>query len=96
MTKNSDKTEPAREKSPWFQIAQFLFLVGLAVAVFLLAQSMVHHRFFRGRLGQPERHSQTIAGAERVLDAAPKDASYTFLEMSILIQNAHSQSAMLL
>jgi hypothetical protein len=48
MAKNSDKVAPAREKSPWFQIAQFLFLIGLAVAVFLLAQSMVHHRFFRG------------------------------------------------
>jgi hypothetical protein len=48
MTENSDKAVPAREKSPWFQIGQILFLVGLAVAVFLLAQSMVHHRFFRG------------------------------------------------
>jgi hypothetical protein len=48
MAKNSDEVAPAREKSPWLQIAQFLFLVGLAVAVFLLAQSMVHHRFFRG------------------------------------------------
>ena len=49
MTKKSDKAAPAREKSPWFQIAQFLFLVGLAVAVFLLAQSMVRHRFCQGR-----------------------------------------------
>jgi hypothetical protein len=48
MTKNSDKAAPAREKSTWFKIVQFLFLVGLAVAVFLLVQSMVHHRFFRG------------------------------------------------
>ena len=48
MAKNSDKAAPAREKSPWFQIGQFLFLVGLAVAVFLLAESMVNHRFFRG------------------------------------------------
>jgi hypothetical protein len=48
MTKNSEKAGPAREKSRWFQIGQFLFLVGLAVAFFLLAQSMVHHRFFRG------------------------------------------------
>jgi len=48
MTKNSDKAAPVREMSPWFKIAQFLLLVGLAVAVFLLAQSMVHHRFFRG------------------------------------------------
>jgi hypothetical protein len=48
MAKNSDKAAPAREKSPWFQVGQFLFLIGLAIAVFLLGQSMVHHRFFRG------------------------------------------------
>ena len=48
MAKNSDRVAPAREKSPWFQVGQFLFLVGLAVAVFLLAQSMVRHRFFQG------------------------------------------------
>ena len=48
MAKNSGRAAPAREKSLWFQIGQFLFLVGLPVAVFLLAQSMVHHRFFRG------------------------------------------------
>ena len=54
MTKNSDKAAPVREMSPWFKIAQFLLLVGLAVAVFLLAQSMVHHRFFQG--GRIDRH----------------------------------------
>ena len=48
MAKNSDKAAPEREKSPLFQVGQFLFLIGLAVAVFLLAQSMVHHRFHRG------------------------------------------------
>jgi hypothetical protein len=48
MAKSSDRVAPARKNSPRFEIAQFLFLVGLAVAVFLLAQSMVHHRFFRG------------------------------------------------
>jgi hypothetical protein len=48
MAKKSDKAAPAREKSLWFKIGRFLFLVGLAVAFFLLAQSMVHHRFFRG------------------------------------------------
>jgi len=41
------KTCP-RERSPWFGIAQFVFLIGLAVAVFLLGRSMIHHRFFRG------------------------------------------------
>ena len=48
MTTNSKTTAIAREKSPGFQIGQFLFLVGLAVAVFLLGLSMVHHRFVQG------------------------------------------------
>jgi hypothetical protein len=38
MAKSSDRVAPARKNSPRFEIAQFLFLVGLAVAVFLLAQ----------------------------------------------------------
>ena len=37
-----------KEKSAWFQVGQFLFLLALAVAGFLLAQSMVRHRFFQG------------------------------------------------
>jgi hypothetical protein len=41
-------TGSGREKSPWFQVGQFLLLVALAVALFLLGQSMVHHRFFQG------------------------------------------------
>jgi hypothetical protein len=48
MTTNSNKTAPAREKSPWFQVGQFLFLVALVVALFLLGQSMVRHRFCQG------------------------------------------------
>ena len=41
-------TGPGKEKSPWFQVGQFLFLLVLAVAAFLLARSMVRHRFFQG------------------------------------------------
>ena len=37
-----------REKSRLFEIGQFLFVIGLAVAVYFLGQSMIHHRFFRG------------------------------------------------
>ena len=48
MTTDLKPTAPEREKSPWFQVVQFLFLVALAVAAFLLAQSMVRHRFFQG------------------------------------------------
>jgi hypothetical protein len=42
---------PAEGKPPWFGIGKFLFIVVLAVIFFLLAQSMVHHRFFRGGWG---------------------------------------------
>jgi hypothetical protein len=41
-------TDRPRERSPWFEVVQFLFLIALAVAVLLLGQSMVGHRFFRG------------------------------------------------
>lgn len=48
MTTDLKPTGPGREKSPWSQVGQFLFLVVLAVGIFLLAQSMVRHRFFQG------------------------------------------------
>ncbi len=48
MTANSKTAPPARERSTWFQIAQFLFLVVLAVALYFLGLSMVHSRFHRG------------------------------------------------
>ena len=48
MTTDLKPTGPEREKSPWFQVGQFLFLVALAVAVFMLGLSMVHHRFVQG------------------------------------------------
>ncbi|MGD0519669.1 MAG: hypothetical protein ABSA48_00300 [Terracidiphilus sp.] len=48
MTTNSKTPSPESQNSPWFQIGLILFLVVLAVAVFLLGQSMVSHRFFRG------------------------------------------------
>ena len=38
----------AGRNSPWLGIVKFLFLVLLIVIVFLLAQDMVRHRFFRG------------------------------------------------
>jgi len=54
MTTDSNKT-PAERKPPWwFGIGKFLFIVVLTVLIFLLAQSMVHHRFFRG--GQVHRN----------------------------------------
>jgi hypothetical protein len=48
MTKNANKEVPERQKPLWFRIGQFLFFVVLAVAFYLLALSMVHHRFHRG------------------------------------------------
>lgn len=54
MTTNSNKETPEREKSPWFQVAQFLFLAALVVSLFLLGKSMVHNRFFQG--GHLDRH----------------------------------------
>ena len=54
MTTNSKTTNPVRQKSPWLAIGRFLFFVVLAVAFFLLAQSMVRHRFHEG--GRIDRH----------------------------------------
>jgi hypothetical protein len=48
MTKNANREASEQQKSRWFRIGRFLFVVVLAVAVFLLGLSMVHHRFFRG------------------------------------------------
>jgi hypothetical protein len=48
MATRSKTAARPREKSLLFEVGQFLFLVGLAVAVLLLGQSMIHHRFFRG------------------------------------------------
>jgi hypothetical protein len=54
MTANSNTVRAAREKSTWFQIAQFLFLVALAVALYFLGLSMVHSRYHQG--GHMDRH----------------------------------------
>jgi hypothetical protein len=47
-------TTTEREKSPWFQVAQALFVAGLVVALFFLGLSMVHHRFVQG--GRVDRY----------------------------------------
>jgi hypothetical protein len=43
-----DKKEPAGRTPLSLEIGKFLFIVVLVVLFLLLAQSMVHHRFFRG------------------------------------------------
>ncbi len=48
MKAGSHSTTPEREKSPWFQVAQVLFVAGLIVALYFLGLSMVHHRFMQG------------------------------------------------
>jgi hypothetical protein len=48
MTTYSNTPDPEGAKPPSFGIGKFLFVVVLAVVLFLLVHSMVHHRFFRG------------------------------------------------
>jgi len=48
MGSNSNMTGPAGRNSPWLGTVKFLFLVLLAVMIFLLGRDMVRHRFFRG------------------------------------------------
>jgi hypothetical protein len=48
MTVIPNTTDPAAEPSPWLGFVKFLLLAILVGAIFLLAQTMVRHRFFRG------------------------------------------------
>jgi hypothetical protein len=48
MTKNANMEAPEQQIQKWFRVGQVLFFVVLAVAFYLLALSMVHHRFHRG------------------------------------------------
>jgi hypothetical protein len=41
-------TGPVGGNSTWIGIGRFLFIVFLVAIFFLLGQSMVRHRFFRG------------------------------------------------
>jgi len=54
MTTNSNSKFPERDRSTGFKIAQFVFLVALAVALYFLGLSMVHSRFHQG--GHLDRH----------------------------------------
>jgi len=46
MSGNRNDAAPRGARSPWFQIGRFL--LASVVVIFLLVQTMVHHRFFRG------------------------------------------------
>jgi hypothetical protein len=48
MSGNRNDAAPRGARSPWFQIGRFLLLLASVVVIFLLVQTMVHHRFFRG------------------------------------------------
>jgi hypothetical protein len=48
MAMGSKTTARPSGNFPWFEVGKVLFIIGLAVAIFLLGLSMVHHRFFRG------------------------------------------------
>lgn len=48
MTNQSQPPSPPEQKSPRYQIGLILFVAGLIIAFFLLGQSMVSHRYFRG------------------------------------------------
>ena len=48
MTTDLDTTAAEERRSMWLGIGKFLCIVVLALLFFLLAQSMVGHRFFRG------------------------------------------------
>jgi hypothetical protein len=58
MTTYSNTPDPEGEKPPSFGIGKFLFVVLLAVVFFLLVNSMVHHRFFKG--GRVNRHGTIV------------------------------------
>ncbi len=48
MSGNWNDAASQGTRSPWFQIGRFLLLLASVVAILLLVQTMVHHRFFRG------------------------------------------------
>jgi hypothetical protein len=48
MAGNRNDSVSQGKRSPWFQIGRFLLVLVSVVAMLLLVQTMVHHRFFRG------------------------------------------------
>ena len=48
MTTDSNNRTPAGRRPPRFGILELLIIVVLTAVVFLFAQDMLRHRFFRG------------------------------------------------
>jgi len=46
MATNRNEANQDEQNSPWLGFAKVLFITILTVTVFLLAKSMVRHRFF--------------------------------------------------
>ena len=57
MATNRNESDREEQNLLWLGVAKFLFIVILAVTVFLLAKSMVRHRFFSG--GAQDHHDVT-------------------------------------
>ena len=58
MATNRQENNRERQRSPWPGFARFLFIVVLAVLIFVLVSSMVRHHFFSG--GQQNQHNVTV------------------------------------
>jgi hypothetical protein len=48
MKSNWDTSNPEERKLRWIGVTKFLFIVILTLLIYLLAHSMVRHRFFKG------------------------------------------------
>ena len=48
MTMIANTRDPEPTQSPWLGVVKFLLLVAMVGLMFMLAHSMVTHRFFRG------------------------------------------------
>jgi hypothetical protein len=48
MTSDLNTVSTSQRRSPWLGIARILFVAILIAVIYLLAEDMVGHRFFRG------------------------------------------------
>jgi hypothetical protein len=48
VSTHSNDAAPQGPRPLWLQSVRFLLLAALVIALYLLGQSMVQHRFFRG------------------------------------------------
>jgi hypothetical protein len=48
MSDDANAKRTSQRRPPWFAITRILFAAILIAVIYLLAQDMVRHRFFRG------------------------------------------------